>query len=171
MPASKILFLPIFAIFQRISVGMASVLKLLASLPFRAIAVKYDAPDFNPVGGIASEAVAQLVEQQTFNLWVLGSIPSGLIFPAECNVAQFRSFSCEICGFLALPVFSSDAGKCEFRRPKARSMVLPLVRQRPVLAVWPLGSMAAFPVAFGCALSNRGSRAMASNVGSCVTSV
>ena len=25
------------------------------------------------------EAVAQLVEQQTFNLWVLGSIPSGLI--------------------------------------------------------------------------------------------
>ena len=78
---------------------MASVLKLLASLPFRAIAVKYDAPDFNPVGGIASEAVAQLVEQQTFNLWVLGSIPSGLIFPAECNVAQFRSFSCEICGF------------------------------------------------------------------------
>ncbi len=34
---------------------------------------------YNAVAISISEAVAQLVEQQTFNLWVLGSIPSGLI--------------------------------------------------------------------------------------------
>ncbi len=42
---------------------------------------------------VTYEAVAQLVEQQTFNLWVLGSIPSGLIVLGVAG-------NCLFCGFL-----------------------------------------------------------------------
>ena len=50
-------------------------------LPEFAGIVKYPVPRESRAGWyFLSEAVAQLVEQQTFNLWVLGSIPSGLMF-------------------------------------------------------------------------------------------
>ena len=59
------------------------------ALPLAKLANGLRIIEIHPPKG--NEAVAQLVEQQTFNLWVLGSIPSGLINPPGAVEAAWRA--------------------------------------------------------------------------------